>query len=88
LISEPVIKANAHVSVNNKKTKIRSVFSIVYTFNDSSFQFIYWFRWREVKALPGANRIIKHFVKNGVPMALASNSLREYIYAKISQHKG
>ncbi|GAU27072.1 hypothetical protein TSUD_103810, partial [Trifolium subterraneum] len=49
---------------------------------------LYRERWREVKALPGANRIIKHFVKNGVPMALASNSLREYINAKISQHKG
>jgi hypothetical protein len=71
-----------------KKLKSEVFYSVVCTFNDSSFQFIYWFRWREVKALPGANRIIKHFVKNGVPMALASNSLREYIYAKISQHKG
>jgi FMN phosphatase YigB (HAD superfamily) len=70
------------------KLKLEVLFSIVYTFNDSSFQFIYWFRWKEVKALPAANRIVKHFAKNGVPMALASNSLREYIYAKISRHKG
>ncbi|KAK2424673.1 bifunctional riboflavin kinase/FMN phosphatase [Trifolium repens] len=49
---------------------------------------LYRERWKEVKALPAANRIVKHFAKNGVPMALASNSLREYIYAKISQHKG
>ncbi|XP_058773940.1 bifunctional riboflavin kinase/FMN phosphatase-like [Vicia villosa] len=49
---------------------------------------LYIQRWREAKALPGASRIIKHFVKNGVPLALASNSLREYIYAKIPHHKG
>ena len=52
------------------------------------FQIINWFRWAEAKALPGANRLIKHLKKNGVPMALASNSLREYIDAKISHHKG
>ncbi|XP_027339810.1 bifunctional riboflavin kinase/FMN phosphatase-like [Abrus precatorius] len=45
-------------------------------------------RWAEAKALPGANRLIKHLKKNGVPMALASNSLREYIDAKICYHKG
>ncbi|KAK7335445.1 hypothetical protein VNO80_27288 [Phaseolus coccineus] len=45
-------------------------------------------RWAKAKALPGANRLMKHFQKNGVPMALASNSLREYIDAKISHHKG
>ncbi|CAJ1956696.1 unnamed protein product [Sphenostylis stenocarpa] len=45
-------------------------------------------RWAMAKALPGANRLIKHLQKNGVPMALASNSLREYIDAKISHHKG
>ncbi|WVY99600.1 hypothetical protein V8G54_025670 [Vigna mungo] len=45
-------------------------------------------RWAKAKALPGANRLIKHFQKNGVPVALASNSLREYIDAKISYHKG
>ena len=49
---------------------------------------LYIQRWRESKSFPGANRIIKHFLKNGVPMALASNSLREYIYAKIPYHEG
>ncbi|KAK7273930.1 hypothetical protein RIF29_14998 [Crotalaria pallida] len=29
--------------------------------------------WANAKALPGANRLIKHLRKNGVPMALASN---------------
>ncbi|TKY48931.1 Bifunctional riboflavin kinase/FMN phosphatase [Spatholobus suberectus] len=49
---------------------------------------LYRERWAKAKALPGANRLIKHLLKNGVPMALASNSLREYIDAKISHHKG
>lgn len=49
---------------------------------------LYRERWAKAKALPGANRIIKHLQKNGVPIALASNSLREYIDAKISYHKG
>ncbi|KAG4981311.1 hypothetical protein JHK85_035269 [Glycine max] len=45
-------------------------------------------RWAKAKALPGANRLIKHLQKNGVPMALASNSLQENIEAKIYHHKG
>ncbi|KAK7272415.1 hypothetical protein RJT34_28995 [Clitoria ternatea] len=49
---------------------------------------LYRERWAKAKALPGVNRLIKHIHKNGVPMALASNSLREYIDAKISYHKG
>ncbi|KAL2331631.1 hypothetical protein Fmac_019212 [Flemingia macrophylla] len=49
---------------------------------------LYRERWAKAKALPGANRLIKHLQKNAVPMALASNSLREYIDAKISHHKG
>ncbi|KAK7244582.1 hypothetical protein RIF29_39406 [Crotalaria pallida] len=44
-------------------------------------------RWANAKALPGANRLIKHLRKNGVPMALASNSCHDYIEAKISHHK-
>ncbi|GAB2301254.1 hypothetical protein Dimus_035287 [Dionaea muscipula] len=43
-------------------------------------------RWEEAKALLGAYRLIAHLRK--VPLALASNSLREYIDAKISHHKG
>jgi hypothetical protein len=46
------------------------------------------FRWCNIKALPGANRLIKHLKSNGVPMALASNSPRESIDAKISFHDG
>jgi beta-phosphoglucomutase-like phosphatase (HAD superfamily) len=45
-------------------------------------------RWCNIKALPGANRLIKHLKSNGVPMALASNSPRESIDAKISFHDG
>ncbi|XP_059659724.1 bifunctional riboflavin kinase/FMN phosphatase isoform X2 [Cornus florida] len=39
-------------------------------------------------ALPGANRLIKHLKGHGVPMALASNSPRVNIEAKISCHPG
>ncbi|MED6144293.1 hypothetical protein PIB30_014376 [Stylosanthes scabra] len=49
---------------------------------------LYRERWTEAKALPGANRLINHLKKNGVPMALASNSLRENIDVKISHHNG
>lgn len=45
-------------------------------------------KWAEAKALPGANRLIKHLHKHHVPLALASNSSREYIKGKISYHKG
>lgn len=49
---------------------------------------MYQEKWLYSKALPGANRLIKHFHDRGVPLALASNSLREYIDAKISHHRG
>ncbi|KAL1345987.1 hypothetical protein HN51_019637 [Arachis hypogaea] len=49
---------------------------------------LYRERWTEAKALPGANRLINHLKKNGVPMTLASNSLRENIDVKISHHNG
>ncbi|KAI4320218.1 hypothetical protein MLD38_033723 [Melastoma candidum] len=45
-------------------------------------------QWSKIKALPGANRLIKHLRGNGVPMALASNSPRESIELKISFHEG
>ncbi|XP_022927266.1 bifunctional riboflavin kinase/FMN phosphatase isoform X1 [Cucurbita moschata] len=45
-------------------------------------------RWCNIKALPGANRLIKHFTGHRVPMALASNSSRENIETKISFHHG
>ncbi|KAF5728642.1 putative riboflavin kinase/fmn adenylyltransferase [Tripterygium wilfordii] len=45
-------------------------------------------QWLKIKALPGANRLIKHFSSHGVPMALASNSPRASIDTKISYHQG
>lgn len=42
----------------------------------------------KVKALPGANRLIKHLSGHGVPMALASNSHRATIESKISYQHG
>ncbi|CAD6340685.1 unnamed protein product [Miscanthus lutarioriparius] len=45
-------------------------------------------RWCNIKALPGATRLIKHLRSNGVPTALASNSPRSNIEAKISCHQG
>lgn len=45
-------------------------------------------RWAMARALPGADRLIKHLHRHGVPFALASNSLREYIEAKISGKQG
>ncbi|GAB2298728.1 hypothetical protein Dimus_032802 [Dionaea muscipula] len=44
--------------------------------------------WSEIKALPGANRLIKHLNGHGVPMALASNSPKAIIEQKISYHQG
>ncbi|QHO58817.1 hypothetical protein HN51_013157 [Arachis hypogaea] len=45
-------------------------------------------QWCNIKALPGANRLLKHLKNHGVPMALASNSPKESIEAKISYHDG
>uniref|UniRef100_A0A0D3HC46 riboflavin kinase n=1 Tax=Oryza barthii TaxID=65489 RepID=A0A0D3HC46_9ORYZ len=45
-------------------------------------------QWCNIKALPGANRLIKHLKSNGVPAALASNSPGSNIEAKISCHQG
>ncbi|KAL5989639.1 hypothetical protein ACLOJK_010532 [Asimina triloba] len=44
--------------------------------------------WADVKPLPGANRLINHLHKHGIPFALASNSVQEDIELKISHHKG
>ncbi|KAI4312840.1 hypothetical protein MLD38_037630 [Melastoma candidum] len=44
-------------------------------------------QWSKIKALPGANRLIKHLRGNGVPMALALNSPQESIELKISFHE-
>ncbi|KAL5579320.1 hypothetical protein UlMin_011762 [Ulmus minor] len=45
-------------------------------------------QWCNIKALPGANRLIKHLSSHNIPMALASNSPRESIETKISFHHG
>lgn len=45
-------------------------------------------RWCNIKALPGANRLIKHLSGHRVPLVLASNSPRENIETKISFHQG
>ncbi|PKI42765.1 bifunctional riboflavin kinase/FMN phosphatase-like [Punica granatum] len=45
-------------------------------------------KWLQAKPLPGSNRLIKHLHKHGVPFALASNSLRDYIDAKIANQDG
>lgn len=45
-------------------------------------------QWCNIKALPGANRLIKHLHGHGVPIALASNSPRASIESKISCHQG
>ncbi|KAL8107885.1 bifunctional riboflavin kinase/FMN phosphatase-like [Apium graveolens] len=45
-------------------------------------------QWCKIKALPGANRLIKHFRGEGIPMALASNSPRANIETKLSYQPG
>ncbi|CAA0835984.1 Bifunctional riboflavin kinase/FMN phosphatase [Striga hermonthica] len=45
-------------------------------------------KWCNIKALPGANRLISHLRGHGIPMALASNSSRNNIETKISAQKG
>ncbi|GAB4826864.1 hypothetical protein Ancab_033743 [Ancistrocladus abbreviatus] len=42
----------------------------------------------KIKALPGANRLIKHMHGHGVPLALASNSSRANVETKITHHQG
>uniref|UniRef100_M8CHD2 riboflavin kinase n=1 Tax=Aegilops tauschii TaxID=37682 RepID=M8CHD2_AEGTA len=45
-------------------------------------------QWGNIKALPGANRLIKHLKSSRVPAALASNSSRSNIESKISCQQG
>ncbi|KAL3509145.1 hypothetical protein ACH5RR_028546 [Cinchona calisaya] len=49
---------------------------------------LYQGMWLKAKALPGANRLMMHLHKHGVPLALASNSLRTNIDVKISYQQG
>ncbi|XP_058197895.1 bifunctional riboflavin kinase/FMN phosphatase [Rhododendron vialii] len=45
-------------------------------------------QWHNIRALPGANRLINHLRGHNVRMALASNSSREIIESKISCQTG
>lgn len=49
---------------------------------------LYQQRWPQAKALPGANRLIRHLHKHVVPLALASNSIKKHIEMKISHQQG
>ncbi|KAL9243759.1 hypothetical protein vseg_017609 [Gypsophila vaccaria] len=49
---------------------------------------LYHSKWKDAKPLPGANRLLQYLHKHQIPSALASNSLRAYIEAKISNQKG
>ncbi|KAE9457562.1 hypothetical protein C3L33_10531, partial [Rhododendron williamsianum] len=49
---------------------------------------MYQEKWVHAKALPGVNRLIQHLHNRGVPFALASNSKRKNIDAKISHQQG
>ncbi|KAL6614489.1 hypothetical protein ACP70R_036759 [Stipagrostis hirtigluma subsp. patula] len=44
---------------------------------------LYIKRWQTAKPLPGVRRLVKHLHKNGVPLALASNSIRRNIDYKL-----
>ncbi|PSS16469.1 Riboflavin kinase, partial [Actinidia chinensis var. chinensis] len=48
---------------------------------------MYYEKWVQAKALPGANRLIQHLHKHGVPFALASNSRRKSIDIKMSNQQ-
>ncbi|KAF5205326.1 bifunctional riboflavin kinase/FMN phosphatase-like, partial [Thalictrum thalictroides] len=49
---------------------------------------LYHQKWPLAKPLPGANRLIIHLHKHGVPFALASNSITRNIENKISHQRG
>ncbi|XP_024537122.1 bifunctional riboflavin kinase/FMN phosphatase isoform X1 [Selaginella moellendorffii] len=45
-------------------------------------------RFRNAKALPGANRLLKHLVAHKIPIAIGSNSYRSFIAEKLAPHSG
>lgn len=49
---------------------------------------LYLHKWPLAKPLPGANRLIKHLHKHGIPFALASNSITRNIEMKLSHQDG
>ncbi|KAG8055373.1 hypothetical protein GUJ93_ZPchr0001g31691 [Zizania palustris] len=44
---------------------------------------LYLKRWQKAKPLPGVKRLVKHLHRNGVPLALASNSIRRNVDHKL-----
>lgn len=46
---------------------------------------LYLKRWQKAKPLPGVKRLVKHLHKSGVPLALASNSVRRNIDHKLAK---
>ncbi|KAI3732107.1 hypothetical protein L1987_63304 [Smallanthus sonchifolius] len=49
---------------------------------------MYHEKWLQAKPLPGVNRLMKHLQKNGIPFALASNSVKKNVLVKVSSQKG
>lgn len=49
---------------------------------------MYQERWSMARALPGADRVIKHLRAHGIPIALASNSPKANILAKLTYQPG
>ncbi|AQL00371.1 Bifunctional riboflavin kinase/FMN phosphatase [Zea mays] len=49
---------------------------------------LYLKRWQKAKPLPGVKRLVKHLHKNGVPLALASNSIRRNVDHKLPKLEG
>ncbi|TVU35058.1 hypothetical protein EJB05_16927, partial [Eragrostis curvula] len=46
---------------------------------------LYLKRWQKAKPLPGVKRLVKHLHKHGVPLALASNSIRRNVNHKLEK---
>ncbi|KAJ6850881.1 uncharacterized protein M6B38_262065 [Iris pallida] len=49
---------------------------------------LYHQKWNQAKPLPGVNRLLSHLHNRGVPLALASNSVKKHIEMKISHQQG
>ncbi|KAJ4780857.1 Bifunctional riboflavin kinase/FMN phosphatase [Rhynchospora pubera] len=49
---------------------------------------LYRERWPQAKPVPGVVRLLRHLHKHGVPLGLASNSVRKHIETKISHQQG
>ena len=45
-------------------------------------------RWEHVRLLPGAERLIEHLHRHGVPLAIATRSSRESFDLKMASHSG